>query len=120
MFDPVWKMALGLLTGIAFGVLLQKGARGTVGVWRVKNNLKVRWSSLKDPTSHEIIDHVQPALRRNPYASRHTIRVHCRNAHVSLDGLVDSECEKTMAGWTAGGQNGVVHVNNSLGVAKRW
>jgi len=25
MFDPVWKLALGLLTGILFGVLLQKG-----------------------------------------------------------------------------------------------
>lgn len=94
-------------------------ARSTVGVWRVKNNLKVRWSS-KDPTAHEIIDDVQTALRRNPYVSRHAIRVHCRNAHVSLYGLVDSEFEKTVAGWTAGGQNGVVHVNNSLAVAKMW
>lgn len=25
MFDPLWKLALGLLTGIVFGVLLQKG-----------------------------------------------------------------------------------------------
>ena len=25
MFDPLWKLALGLLTGIAFGFLLQKG-----------------------------------------------------------------------------------------------
>lgn len=25
MFDPVWKLALGLLTGVLFGLLLQKG-----------------------------------------------------------------------------------------------
>ncbi|QDU35991.1 putative inner membrane protein [Maioricimonas rarisocia] len=25
MFDPLWKLAVGLLTGIVFGVLLQKG-----------------------------------------------------------------------------------------------
>lgn len=25
MFDPLWKLALGLVTGIVFGVLLQKG-----------------------------------------------------------------------------------------------
>lgn len=25
MFDPTWKLALGLLTGVLFGVLLQKG-----------------------------------------------------------------------------------------------
>lgn len=25
MFDPIWKLALGLVTGIVFGVLLQKG-----------------------------------------------------------------------------------------------
>jgi len=25
MFDPIWKLALGLITGILFGILLQKG-----------------------------------------------------------------------------------------------
>lgn len=25
MFDPIWKLALGLVTGIVFGILLQKG-----------------------------------------------------------------------------------------------
>lgn len=25
MFDPLWKLALGLLTGVIFGILLQKG-----------------------------------------------------------------------------------------------
>lgn len=25
MFDPIWKLALGLVSGIVFGFLLQKG-----------------------------------------------------------------------------------------------
>lgn len=97
----------------------EKIARSTIGVWRVKNHLKVRWSD-EEPTTHEIIDDVQQALRRDPYVSRHAIRVHCRNAHVSLYGLVDSEFEKKAAAWIASGQKGVVHVNNNLAVAKRW
>lgn len=97
----------------------EKVARGTIGVWRVKNNLKVRWSD-EELASHEVIDNVQAALSRDPYVSRHAIRVHCRNAHVNLYGLVDSEFEKKVAGWVAGSQKGVVHVNSSLAVAKKW
>ncbi len=26
LFDPIWNLALGLITRIAFGMLLQKGA----------------------------------------------------------------------------------------------
>lgn len=98
---------------------VEKVARSTIGVWRVKNHLKVSWSD-EEPTAHEIIDDVQAALRRDPYVSRRAIRVHCRNAHVSLYGLVDSDFEKNVAGWIAGGQKGVVHVNNNLAVAKKW
>lgn len=97
----------------------EKVARSTLGVWRVENYLKVRWSG-KDPSSKEIIDNVQAALKRDPYVSRYTIRVHCRNAHVSLYGLVDTKFEKEVAGWIAGGQKGVVHVNNSLAIADKW
>lgn len=94
-------------------------ARSTLGVWRVQNNLKVR-SAEEEPTAQEIIDSVQAALSRDPYVSRHTIRVHCRNGHISLYGLVDSKFEKQVAGWVASGQRGVVHVNNSLAVNQEW
>lgn len=97
----------------------EKVAAATTGVWRVKNHLKVRWAD-EDPPAQEIIDYVQTALKRDPYVSRHEIRVHCRNGHVSLYGLVDSKFEKQAAGWIAGGQKGVVHVNNALAVAQEW
>lgn len=97
----------------------EQTARGTLGVWRVRNNLKVRWSD-EDPTANEIVDFVQAALHRDAYVSRHEIRVHCRNGHVNLYGLVDSDFEKQAAGWIAGGQKGVVHVANYLSVPENW
>jgi len=46
MFDPIWKLALGLLTGIIFGVLLQKGgvakSRVIIGQFLLKD-----WTVLK-------------------------------------------------------------------------
>ncbi|MBD3676119.1 MAG: BON domain-containing protein [Planctomycetaceae bacterium] len=97
----------------------EETARGTLGVWRVKNRLKVRYPD-EEPTAREIIDYVQSAFQRDPYVSRHEIRVHCRNGHVSLYGLVDTSFEKKAAGWISGAQKGVVHVNNYLSVAKEW
>ena len=97
----------------------ERTARGTLGVWRVKNHIKVRWSD-EDPTTEEIIAFVQAALKRDPYVTRHELRVHCRNGHVSLYGLVDSDFEKQAAQWIASTQKGVVHVNNYLSVAKEW
>lgn len=97
----------------------EETARGTLGVWRVKNHLKVRWPD-EDPSAGKIIDFVQAAFQRDPYVSRHELRVHCRNGHVSLYGLVDTKFEKQAAGWIAGEQKGVVHVNNYLTVATKW
>lgn len=97
----------------------EETARGTLGVWRVKNRLKVRYPD-EEPTAREIIDYVQSAFQRDPYVSRREIRVHCRNGHVSLYGLVDTNFEKKAAGWISGTQKGVVHVNNYLSVAKEW
>jgi osmotically-inducible protein OsmY len=97
----------------------EETARGTLGVWRVKNHLKVHWSE-DDPSADTIVAYVQAALQRDPYVTRHELRVHCRNGHVSLYGLVDSPFEKRAAEWIAGGQRGVVHVNNYLTVAQAW
>lgn len=46
MFDPIWKLALGLVTGVLFGILLQKGRvakfRVIVGQFVLKD-----WTVLK-------------------------------------------------------------------------
>lgn len=109
----------GKVGGLQAKQAAERTARGTLGVWRVKNHLKVRWNE-EEPSAEEIVAFVQAALRRDPYVTRQEIRVHCRNGHVSLYGLVDSEFEKKAAEWIASGQKGVVHVNNYLTVRGNW
>jgi len=109
----------GKVTRLRAKLAMGNIARNTTGVWKVNNYLKVRYNE-DEPTTDEMVESVQEATKQNPYVSRHALRVHCRNAHVSLYGLVDSKFEKRSAGWSAGGQKGVVHVNNYLAVAKKW
>ena len=94
-------------------------ATNTVGVRHVANNLNVAWTgeAVDDAT---IIAEAQSAIRRNAYLQRHEIRVHCRDAHVHLYGVVDSEFEKQRASWTCDGLKGVLHVGNMLAVAPEW
>ncbi|MBS0203920.1 MAG: BON domain-containing protein [Planctomycetes bacterium] len=97
----------------------ERDALQTVGVRRVKNNLRTRWGE-KPPTDEQIADFTRQALARDPYVEKHNIVVECENAHASLYGYVDTEFEKEHAAWTASCQKGVVHVNNYLAVRKNW
>jgi len=97
----------------------ERDARQTIGVRRVKNNLRTRWPD-KPPTDEQIADFTRQALARDPYVEKHNIVVECENAHVSLYGYVDTEFEKEHAVWTASCQKGVVHVNDYLAVRKNW
>lgn len=94
-------------------------ARHTIGVNKVDNHLRVRWSD-KGPTDDAIAQFTRDALLRDPYVDRHNIIVTCGNAHVGLYGVVDSEYEVEHAEWTTSCQNGVVHVANYLSVRKPW
>ena len=97
----------------------ERDARQTIGVRRVKNNLRTRWPD-KPPTDEQIADFTRQALARDPYVEKHNIVVECENAHASLYGCVDTEFEKEHAVWTASCQKGVVHVNDYLAVRKNW
>ena len=97
----------------------ERDARQTIGVRRVKNNLRTRWPD-KPTTDERIADFTRQALARDPYVEKHNILVECENAHVSLYGYVDTEFEKEHAEWTASCQQGVVHVNDYLAVRKNW
>jgi osmotically-inducible protein OsmY len=97
----------------------ERDARQTIGVRRVKNNLRTRWPD-KPPTDEQIADFTRQALARDPYVEKHNIVVECENAHASLYGYVDTEFEKEHAVWTASCQKGVVHVNDYLAVRKNW
>jgi len=97
----------------------ERDARQTIGVRRVKNNLRTRWPD-QPPTDEQIADFTRQALARDPYVEKHNIIVECENAHASLYGYVDTEFEKEHVVWTASCQKGVVHVNDYLAVRKNW
>jgi osmotically-inducible protein OsmY len=97
----------------------EQDARHTIGVQRVKNNLRVRWPD-KAPSDEQIADFTRAAMARDPYVERHNLNIECENAHVSLYGLVDTQFEKYHAEWIASRQKGVVHVNDYLSVRTKW
>ena len=97
----------------------ERDARQTIGVRRVKNNLRTRWPD-QPPTDEQIADFTRQALARDPYVEKRNIVVECENAHASLYGYVDTDFEKEHAVWTASCQKGVVHINDYLAVRKNW
>ncbi|OYW12645.1 MAG: hypothetical protein B7Z55_18130, partial [Planctomycetales bacterium 12-60-4] len=124
-FEPQVKVEHGVvtLTGDVGHLTAQQAAEQdalhTIGVQRVKNNLRVRWPD--EPASDEqIADYTRAAMTRDPYVERHNLNIECENAHVSLYGVVDTQFEKYHAEWIASRQKGVVHVNDYLAVRTKW
>ncbi|QEG43187.1 BON domain-containing protein [Roseimaritima ulvae] len=109
----------GTVTRLRIKDKAERLAMDVIGVRRVANELKVEYSE-QPPSDIEIVQETQAAIRRSPYLDRRDVRVHSQRAHVSLYGVVESETEKQVAGWLASGVTGVVHVNNSLAVEKKW
>ncbi|MER3423043.1 MAG: hypothetical protein C4293_07245 [Nitrospiraceae bacterium] len=89
-----------------------RDAENTVGVWRVKNLIKVRPQNR--PDDPELTKRVEKALSRNPVVDRYDIKVLVRNGKVSLNGYVDSLFERTQAEKTVSDVKGVVEVVNNL------
>lgn len=109
----------GMVSHLTANNAAERDARQTIGVRRVKNNLRTRWPD-QPPTDQQIADFTRQALARDPYVEKHNIIVECQNAHVSLYGYVDTEFEKEHADWTASCQKGVVHINDYLAVRRNW
>jgi len=124
-FDPQVKVEHGVvtLTGDVGHLTAQhaaeQDAQHTIGVQRVKNNLRVRWPE-ETPSDEQIADYARAALARDPYVERHNLNIESENAHVSLYGMVDTQFEKYHAEWIASRQKGVVHVNDYLAVRAKW
>ncbi|WP_186776236.1 BON domain-containing protein [Rubripirellula reticaptiva] len=109
----------GSVTRLRIKEKSERLAMDVIGVQQVSNELKIEFSD-RSPSDSDIIRETQEAVRLSAYLDRRDVRVHCQRAHVSLYGIVESETEKQIAGWLAGGVTGVVHVNNSLAVENNW
>jgi len=90
-------------------------ARRTVGVWRVKNRLRV---GMADAVGDEqLYRRVRDALVNDPLVEFHEITLTVNNGKVTLNGAVDSQYEKAQAEDVAARFAGVAAVNNGLTVA---
>jgi osmotically-inducible protein OsmY len=94
----------------------EQDARNTVGVWKVRNELRVRPDTL--PTDRQLENRVNEALRWDARLERHEIEVTVRNAKVYLHGAVDSHIERNRASRVASRIGGVVAVDNRLVVER--
>lgn len=92
----------------------EKDARNIVGVWRVKNLVKVRPG---EPLSDgEIAQNVQEALEDDPYVEPEEIEVDVEAGRVRLSGLVDTYFERARAASAASRARGTVTLDNRLAV----
>ena len=103
----------------------EQDANNTVGVWLVKNHIKVRpgmgpHSSPKPDVDAELAKKIRLALLRNPYTHQHEIGVTVNNRLVMLDGAVNSNLEKAKAEAVVSAVRGVAAVTNNLRVMKTW
>lgn len=91
-------------------------AQNTVGVWRVKNRLKVRPSQHLDDA--EVTKQISHALHRTPFVEHGDVTVRVRNGKVRLGGTVDTRFEKAQAEGVVSTVAGVIQINNDIRVVE--
>ena len=89
-------------------------AMNTIGVWRVKNLLKVR--SEVETTDEQLRTRIIDALERDPFVNRYKIRVFVDQGRARIHGVVDSRFEKAHAEDVVARCDGVTEIENSLKV----
>lgn len=121
-FQPEVDVSNGVvtLTGVVDNLEAKKAAaddaRNTVGVWRVRNLLKIRPETTLSDT--EIADRVENALIVDPFTESYEISVAVHRGEVNLYGTVDSVFEKRQAADVAAGVLGVIDVDNHIDVER--
>jgi osmotically-inducible protein OsmY len=102
----------GWVDNLSAKMAAEETARNVVGVWRVKNFLKVRPAVESDDDA--IARKVREALSRDPYVDRYDIAVNVQHGDVNLYGTVDSLAEKRRAEEIVWRVRGVLTVDNYL------
>ena len=119
-FNPEVEVKAGIVTlsGVVDNLkakqAAEQDARNTIGVYSVKNHLKVR--PVNPPTDDKIAQNVKDALLRDTVVDSFQVDVKSDRGTVTLNGTVDSYYEKSHAEDVAYRLNGVVGVKNNLDV----
>jgi hyperosmotically inducible protein len=99
----------------------EKAVKGIEGVEKVDNQIEVLPLSPMDDQLrrrlYRAIYGYEP-LQRYALPVIQPIRIIVKNGHVTLEGVVDNEGDKNLAGIRANGVSGVFSVTNNLAVAK--
>lgn len=110
------------LTGFVPNIEAKKAAiadaRRTIGVWRVKDHVRVRPNAI--PADGELKKQVDRALEIDPYVSGLDVSTEVDNGLVTLDGEVNTSFEKKHAAAVASGVEGVVDVQNNIDYLHEW
>lgn len=91
------------------------------GVEKVDNQIEVLPTSPMDDRIRVRLFHAiygYPALEKYAMGVQKPIRIIVKNGHVTLEGVVDSEADKNLAGLRANGVSGTFSVTNNLQVVK--
>lgn len=114
------------LTGNVTRPILKTDAESAVkrmsGVERVDNQIEILPLS---PHDDRLLRRLYRAIYEYPSLNRYAmpvlkpIRIIVKNGHVTLEGVVDNQSDKDLAGIRANGANGVFSVANNLEVEKR-
>jgi hyperosmotically inducible periplasmic protein len=89
------------------------------GVEKVENQIEVLPPSPMDDRLRRRLFRAiygYPALERYALGVQKPIRIIVKNGHVTLEGVVDSEADKNIAGLRANGVSGIFSVDNNLRV----
>lgn len=110
------------LTGVVDNLKAKKaaaeGARHTIGVWHVRNLIKVRPQI--HLTDEEIAENVRTMLKLDPFLKEKEIAVSVNDGQAYLTGAVDYGYEKSRAEDMASRAIGVVNVTNYITVSSVW
>ncbi len=99
----------------------EKAVKSIEGVENVDNQIEVLPVSPNDDRLRRSLYRAiygYPALQRYALPVIEPIRIIVKNGHVTLEGVVDSEGDKNIAGLRANGVSGVFSVQNNLAVSK--
>lgn len=89
------------------------------GVEKVENQIEVLPASSMDDQLRLVLYRAiygYPALEKYALGVQKPIRIIVKNGHVALEGVVDSEADKNLAGMRANGVPGIFSVANNLRV----
>ncbi|MGH9499672.1 MAG: BON domain-containing protein [Terriglobales bacterium] len=112
---------LGQVTNPQIKIDAEKAVRKIEGVEKVDNQIEVLSTSpFDDRLRHRLYRAIYgyPPLQKYALPTLQPIRIIVKNGHVTLEGVVDNEADKNIAGMRARGVPGSFSVTNNLVVAK--